>query len=124
MDHDTSRYTLDKGERRDSINPATGEVIGQYAADAAAGVAEAQGAIDAALSTFRNTTWKEDCLLRSRVLNAMANEFERRTEDLVQLLATENGKTLPQVRFENLPFPGVYDLMPRWRSPTTDRHRV
>jgi acyl-CoA reductase-like NAD-dependent aldehyde dehydrogenase len=88
---------VDAGEHRDSINPATGEVIGQYAA---AGLAEAQGAIDAALSTFRKTSWKEDRLLRGRVLNTMANEFERRTEDLAQVLATENGKTLPQARFE------------------------
>jgi betaine-aldehyde dehydrogenase len=83
---------VDAGQHRDSINPATGEVIGQYAA---AGVAEAQAAIDAALSTFRNTVWKEDRLLRGRVLNKMASEFEGRTEDLVQVLATENGKTLP-----------------------------
>jgi len=88
---------VDAGEHRDSINPATGEVIGQYAA---AGLAEAQAAIDAALSTFRKTSWKEDRLLRGRVLNTMANEFERRTEDLAQVLATENGKTLPQARFE------------------------
>jgi betaine-aldehyde dehydrogenase len=88
---------VDAGQHRDSINPATGEVIGQYAA---AGVAEAQAAIDAALSTFRKTAWKEDRLLRGRVLNTMANEFERRAEDLAHVLATENGKTLPQARYE------------------------
>jgi len=90
------RY-VDAGERRDSINKATGELIGKYAA---AGVAEAQAAIDAALSTFWKTSWKEDRLLRGRVLNTMASEFERRTEDLAKVLATENGKTLPQARFE------------------------
>ena len=34
------------------------------------------------------------------MLNAMAIEFERRTEDLARVLAEENGKTLQQARFE------------------------
>jgi betaine-aldehyde dehydrogenase len=85
------------GEHCDSINPATGDVIGQYAAGR---VPEAQAAVGAAVRAFQDTSWKEDRLLRGRVLNTMADEFERHTEDLAQLLSLENGKTLAQARFE------------------------
>ena len=88
---------VDAGEHRDSIDPATGEIIGQYAL---AGAAQAQQAIDAALKTFRSSNWKDEPLLRGRVLNAMADAFERRTADLAQTLAKENGKTVQQAVFE------------------------
>jgi acyl-CoA reductase-like NAD-dependent aldehyde dehydrogenase len=88
---------VDGGKHHDSINPASGDVIGQYAAG---GAAEAQHAIDAALFAFGASSWRKDRLIRSRVLNAMANEFERRSEDIAKVLAVENGKTLPQARFE------------------------
>jgi betaine-aldehyde dehydrogenase len=88
---------IDAGEHRESINPANGDVIGLYAV---AGPKEAQAAIDTALEAFRTSIWKEDRLLRNRVLNAMAGEFEKRTEDLAQVLAEENGKMLQQARFE------------------------
>jgi len=88
---------VDAGDDRESINPADGSVIGRYAS---AGLTEAQAAIDAALRAFQSSTWRDDRLLRNRVLNAMAGEFEKRTEELAQVLAQENGKTLPQARFE------------------------
>lgn len=88
---------VDSDHRRDSINPATGEVIGQYANG---GRKEAALAVAAALWTFRKTDWKDNRALRARVLNAMADAFEARTPDLVQLLATENGKTIPQAQYE------------------------
>ncbi|AGI23158.1 aldehyde dehydrogenase [Pseudomonas sp. ATCC 13867] len=86
------------GERHgDSINPATGEIIGRYAQ---AGVAEAQRAIAAARRAFREENWKQDRLLRARVLNRMADRFEASGEALARLITTENGKTLEQARFE------------------------
>ncbi len=88
---------LDSGEHRESINPATGEVIGTYTT---AGRKEAELAVNAALRTFRETSWKDNRSLRARVLNAMAARFETRAEELAQLLATENGKILPHARFE------------------------
>ena len=47
---------LDSGERRESINPATGEVIGSYVNG---GRKEAELAVNAALRAFRETDWKD-----------------------------------------------------------------
>src|ERR1044071_7749470 len=74
---------LDSGEHLESINPATGEVIGSYAKG---GRKEAELAVKAALRAFRETGWKENRALRARVLNAMAARFEARAEHLTQLL--------------------------------------
>jgi len=88
---------LDSGEYGESINPATGEVIGIYAKG---GRNEAELAVNAAVKAFRETDWKDNRSLRARVLNAMATRFEARAEHLAQLLSTEVGKILPHARFE------------------------
>jgi betaine-aldehyde dehydrogenase len=87
----------DSGEHRDSVNPATGEVIGSYAM---AGSQEAQAAIEAAKRAFADTAWRTDRRLRARVLNRMADRFEQRADGLVELLGLENGKTHGQGRME------------------------
>jgi betaine-aldehyde dehydrogenase len=87
----------DSDEHRDSVNPATGEIIGSYAM---AGLKEAQAAIEAAKRAFADPQWRTDRLLRARVLNRMADRFEERTDDLVELLGLENGKTHDQGRLE------------------------
>ena len=87
----------DSDEHRNSVNPATSEVIGSYAMG---GPKEAQAAIEAARRAFADTAWRSDRLLRARVLNRMADRFEERTEDLVELLGLENGKTHDQGRLE------------------------
>ena len=61
--------------------------------------------MNAALRAFRETAWKHNRSLRARVLNAMADRFEARAEQLAQLLATENGKILPHARFETATVP-------------------
>jgi betaine-aldehyde dehydrogenase len=88
---------VDSGEHHDSVNPATGEVIGSYAM---AGTEEAQTAIEAAKRAFADPAWRTNRLLRARVLNRMADRFEQRTDDLVELLGLENGKTHDQGRLE------------------------
>jgi betaine-aldehyde dehydrogenase len=93
---------LDSGEHRESINPATGEVIGSYAYG---GRKETELAVNAALRAFRETDWKDNRSRRARVLNAMAARFEARAEHLAQLLATEVGKVLPDARFETSTVP-------------------
>ena len=90
-------HWLDSVEHRDSINPATGEVIGSHAKG---GARETTLAVKAALRAFRETDWKDDRSRRAGVLNAMAARFEARAEPLAQLLATEVGKILPHARFE------------------------
>lgn len=81
----------------DSINPATYEVIGQYA-DAT--LADAQSAIDAAKYAFHNTDWKDNRSLRSKVLHELADSFERHTDALIDILSTENGKIKGEAGFE------------------------
>jgi acyl-CoA reductase-like NAD-dependent aldehyde dehydrogenase len=88
---------LDSGEHLESVNPATGEVIGSYVKG---GRREAELAVNAALRAFRETGWQYNREMRSRVLNNMAARFEARADDLAQLLSTEVGKVLPHAQFE------------------------
>src|SRR6204780_2974648 len=81
----------------DSVNPATGEVIGTYAdADAETG----QAAIDAAASAFRETQWRLDPMLRATALGHLADAYEARTGDIVATLCRENGKLAGEAGFE------------------------
>lgn len=91
------------GEWRDStthkrsINPATYEAIGEYADG---GIEEAALAIVAARRAFCESSWKNDRSLRSRVLNELADAFERNAGELIDLLSTENGKMRAESSFE------------------------
>jgi betaine-aldehyde dehydrogenase len=80
-----------------SIDPATGATIGTYTE---AGEAEATRAIAAALRAFRETEWRTNRRLRARALNEMADRFEARENDLIQILCLENGKVEAEARFE------------------------
>jgi betaine-aldehyde dehydrogenase len=88
---------VDAKDRQESVNPATGETIGTYTE---ATEAEATRAIGAALKAFRETDWRENRRLRARVLSDMADRFEARAGDLVEILALENGKVKPEAQFE------------------------
>jgi betaine-aldehyde dehydrogenase len=88
---------VDSAVHERSINPATGEVIGMFAVGTEK---EAAGAVVAALRAFNNTEWKDNPQLRSRVLNELADRFEARAKDLIQILSTENGKVLPEAGME------------------------
>jgi betaine-aldehyde dehydrogenase len=80
-----------------SIDPATGETIGIYADG---GAAEARSAIAAARRAFVETDWRGDRRLRAKAMNEMADRFEARTNDLIEILALENGKIKPEAKFE------------------------
>jgi betaine-aldehyde dehydrogenase len=88
---------IDSGQKADSFNPATGETIGRYVK---AGAEEALQAIAVAKDIFDNSDWRFDKQLRAKTLNAMADAFEARSEELVEILALENGKIKPEARFE------------------------
>ena len=81
----------------DSIDPATGESIGQFADG---GAAEADAAIDAARNVFDRTTWAQDARLRQDVLLAWAGALDAQREPLATLLTRENGKAIAQSRGE------------------------
>jgi acyl-CoA reductase-like NAD-dependent aldehyde dehydrogenase len=80
-----------------SFNPANGTVVGEFADG---GLAEADAGIAAARHAFRASTWGHDRALRHKVLAALADRFEDRTEELARLLSSENGKTLFEAKLE------------------------
>jgi acyl-CoA reductase-like NAD-dependent aldehyde dehydrogenase len=82
---------------RGSINPATYEVIGTYAEG---GVETAEAAITAAKRAMRETDWVHDRKLRARVLDNLADAFERNRGELIKILCTENGKIQGEAGFE------------------------
>lgn len=82
---------------KDSINPATYEIIGQYAEG---GLAEADASIAAAKYAFSETSWRKDKNLRSEVIEKIAQRFEVYTNELIALLSLENGKIKPEATFE------------------------
>ncbi|MBV8883568.1 MAG: aldehyde dehydrogenase family protein [Chroococcidiopsidaceae cyanobacterium CP_BM_RX_35] len=88
---------VDSAQHTDSINPATGEVISTYADG---GRDEVILATNAAVQAFRELDWKDNRALRARVLNQIADRFEARREELIQILSLENGKIHAEAAFE------------------------
>ncbi len=88
---------IDSGEKKETINPSTGEVIGTYVEG---GKSEMQDAIKAAKDTFKNTDWKTNRELRYKVLTKLADAFEARQDELATMITTENGKLLGEAQFE------------------------
>ncbi|WP_274911055.1 aldehyde dehydrogenase family protein [Streptomyces sp. WZ-12] len=87
----------DSVRHSESLNPATGEVLGTFADG---GAEEARKAITAARMAFDTTDWSRDRHLRARALCEMAALLEERREEFSTLLARENGKILGEAAFE------------------------
>lgn len=85
------------GVLKDSINPATYEVIGSYPDN---GRAAAMAAVSAAAQAFQQTMWAHDHELRARVLEQLAQAFERNRARLAEILSLENGKVAAEAAFE------------------------
>src|SRR5712691_5563955 len=81
----------------ESINPATGAVLGRWADG---GEAEARAAVAAARRAFDTSPWSRDRSLRHRVLNEMADRFDAHAEELGTLVTKENGKKIAEGLFE------------------------
>ena len=63
---------VDSEDVRNSINPATYDIIGTYANG---GAKSAEAGIRAAKRAFRETPWPRDRMLRAKVLNQLADAF-------------------------------------------------
>ncbi len=87
----------------ESINPATGEVLGRWAEG---GEAEARAAVAAARRAFDTSLWSRDRSLRHKALTEMADRFDAHAEDLGPLVTKENGKKLAEGMLEAT-LPGV-----------------
>ncbi|MFC6700193.1 aldehyde dehydrogenase family protein [Streptomyces thermocoprophilus] len=81
----------------DSYDPATGTHIGTYAKATRDQVEQAIAAADRA---FRNTSWRHDRQRRAAVLNAMADRIEEHRDELIDLLALDNGKVKAEAALE------------------------
>lgn len=80
-----------------SINPATGEVLGRWADG---GEAEARPAIAAARRAFETSLWSRDRNLRHKALSEMADRFDAHAEEVGRLVTRENGKKLAEGMLE------------------------
>jgi acyl-CoA reductase-like NAD-dependent aldehyde dehydrogenase len=85
------------GAVSESVNPATGAVLGQWADG---GEAEARAAIAAARRAFDTSPWSRDRSLRHRVLSELAGRFDAHAEELGRLVTKENGKKIAEGLFE------------------------
>ncbi len=81
----------------ESLDPATGEVLGTYADG---GANEARAAITAARRAFEAGGWARDRDLRAKALFEMSERMAARRNELVTLLSRENGKILPEAALE------------------------
>ncbi len=88
---------IDSDAVSDSINPATGEVLGQWYDG---GEKEAAAAIAAARRTFDTSNWSRDRGLRNQALTELADRFESHAEELGTLVTKENGKKISEGLFE------------------------
>ncbi len=93
----------------ESVNPSTGEVLGQYSAG---GRAEAAAAIAAARKAFDAGGWSHDPQLRSRALLELAERLDERADAIALTISREMGKTLGDATIEAT-----------W-SPSTLRHNA
>ena len=80
-----------------TVNPATGEVIGRFAD---AGAEEAEAAVAAARRAFETTGWRRDRERRAAVLLELADRLAAREDEVIGLLARENGKTVHDAAIE------------------------
>ncbi len=85
------------GAVAESVNPANGEVLGQFAAGEGA---DAEAAIAAARHAFDTTLWAHQPRLRATVLLEWAERLERERPEIVRLLTAENGKLLRDSELE------------------------
>jgi betaine-aldehyde dehydrogenase len=89
---------IGSGTVSESINPATGVVLGRWTDG---GEAEARTAIAAARRAFDTAPWSRDRVLRHRALSEMADRFDAHADELGALVTKENGKILAQGMFES-----------------------
>ncbi|CAM5645394.1 gamma-aminobutyraldehyde dehydrogenase [Streptomyces avidinii] len=81
----------------ESIDPATGEVIGTYAE---AGTEIGQAAIDAAARAFTAGSWRLDPMVRATALSHLADAYDARMDEVVDTLCQENGKLRHEAGYE------------------------
>lgn len=87
----------EEGTLRDSINPSTGEVIGQFVQ---ADRPQVERAIEAARRAFDTTDWSTDARARCTLLNTLADRLAARVPEVAAMLSRENGKLERETMWE------------------------
>src|ERR1700683_2175703 len=85
------------GTVSESVNPATGAVLGRWADG---GEAEARAAIAAARRAFATSPWSRDRGLRHRALTELAGRVDPHAEERGTRVTKENGKKIAEGLFE------------------------
>jgi betaine-aldehyde dehydrogenase len=80
-----------------SVNPSTGEVLGQYSAG---GRIEAAAAISAARKAFDAGAWAHDPQLRSRAIFELADRLVERADAIALMISREQGKPIGDATLE------------------------
>ncbi|NDB15905.1 MAG: aldehyde dehydrogenase family protein, partial [Gammaproteobacteria bacterium] len=89
------------GETLDTLNPATGEVLGRIPAGAEADVDQA---VAAARRAFDDPSWRDlTPAARSRLLWRMAELLEANLDELAELESLDNGKPLWVGKYAEIP---------------------
>lgn len=81
----------------ESLNPATGEVLGHAPKGSRALAAQAA---EVARDVFETTDWASSPRIRAAALLEFADRLEARKDELAKLLCMESGKLLPQATHE------------------------
>ena len=87
----------ESGATAESVNPASGQVLGTFADGAED---DALAAIDAARQALNGTGWSHEPRRRERVLLQFADRLEEALPELTELLTAENGKLLGESLLE------------------------
>ncbi|MEV4045064.1 aldehyde dehydrogenase family protein, partial [Streptomyces sp. NPDC049744] len=87
----------DSSSRGESRSPATNGLLGTFADG---GAREARAAVAAARRAFDSTAWSRDRHRRAAALHELADRLEQRKDELITLLARENGKVLSEAAIE------------------------
>lgn len=86
-----------KTETMISVNPATGEIVGE---SQKSGLEDIKLAIKLAKAAFHTSDWRSNSSRRSDALMQWAYKLKENREEIARILTTENGKPIKESRIE------------------------
>ncbi|MFZ0322459.1 MAG: aldehyde dehydrogenase family protein [Candidatus Sulfotelmatobacter sp.] len=111
---------VDGVNKFDTINPATGEVLGQIAAASSADVDRAVDAARRALAD-RNGPWRKmSASERGRLIWRLADLLEKNIDEFAELETIDNGKPIFESRYVDMPM--VVDVLRYYAGLATKIH--
>ena len=80
-----------------SYNPANGELVSKSPSST---ISDLKNAIESARDAFNKDDWKENHILRCKVLYQLSDLTKNHMNDIAKMLTLENGKTLSDSMME------------------------